>query len=79
MHPMPDADKNSIRLGRRIREVRHERGWSLAQLAALTGKDKGNLSRIENGRLPNIPLPTLRSIAKALRVSPGSLLNDRAA
>jgi len=76
MAQMTEASK---RLGRRIREARHARQLTLEQVAALTGRNAGQISRIERGRIPHLPVSTLWNIAKALGVKPGALLNDRAA
>ena len=57
----------------KIKEVRIRKQLSLSQLAKLSGIDRSNLSKIENGR--NQPtLQTLNRIAEALKVSVRSLL-----
>ena len=38
-----------IRLGRRIRKLRTERGWGQAYLAELSGLGKTYISQVENG------------------------------
>jgi len=40
----------SVRLGRRIRELRTARGWHQAYLAELSGLGKIFISQLENGR-----------------------------
>jgi XRE family transcriptional regulator, regulator of sulfur utilization len=40
----------SVRLGRRIRELRTKRGWNQAYLAELSGLGKIFISQLENGR-----------------------------
>jgi transcriptional regulator with XRE-family HTH domain len=40
----------SVRLGRRIRELRTARGWYQAYLAELSGLGKIFISQLENGR-----------------------------
>ena len=40
----------SIRLGRRIRELRTKRGWKQAYLAEISGLGKIYISQLENGR-----------------------------
>jgi len=40
----------SIRLGRRIRELRTKRGWNQAYLAEISGLGKIFISQLENGR-----------------------------
>ena len=55
-------------LGKRIKEIRKQRGFSQEFLAEKVGIEPNNLSRIENGR--NYPMPgTLEAIASALDVS----------
>jgi XRE family transcriptional regulator, regulator of sulfur utilization len=40
----------SVRLGRRIRELRTKRGWNQAYLAEISGLGKVFISQLENGR-----------------------------
>lgn len=40
----------SVRLGRRIRELRAAHGWNQAYLAELSGLGKIYISQLENGR-----------------------------
>ena len=57
----------------KIKEVRIRKQLSLSQLAKLSGINRSNLSKIENGK--NQPtLQTLTRIAEALKVSVRSLL-----
>lgn len=37
-------------IGRRLRELRHENGWTLTTVANLTGISVGTLSKLENGK-----------------------------
>ena len=53
------------RIGRRIAELRKERGLSQAQLAAQCGIQQAHIARIENGRY-SVGFDTLQSIAQAL-------------
>jgi transcriptional regulator with XRE-family HTH domain len=39
----------TVAFGRRVRELRQERGWSLRYLAPLVSLDPATLSKIENG------------------------------
>ncbi len=59
-------------IGARIRALREERAVTLAQLAAEASLTKGQLSRIENGKVSS-PVSTLTRIASALGVAPGEL------
>lgn len=59
-------------LGKRIKELRKEKGVTQERLAEIIGIDPNNLSRIEKGR--NYPTPeNLSKIANALNVSPDKL------
>lgn len=40
-----------LRIAVRLKALRHERGWSLDQLAARTGVSRATLSRLENGEV----------------------------
>lgn len=53
--------------GSLMKQLREERGMTLAELARLTGKTKGYLSKLERaGKLP--PFTTLHTLAQALGV-----------
>ena len=59
-------------VGKRVRELREERGVGQAELARMAGLEKNTLYRIEAGR--NEPrMDTIEAIARALRVDPGEL------
>lgn len=62
------------RFGTRLRELRRERGESLATLAAATGLTKGFLSQLEHGR-SRTSVASLTRICAALGVAPGALLD----
>jgi putative transcriptional regulator len=55
-------------LGKRIANLREQKGLTQTQLGALINKDFQSLSRIENGRV-NASGFVLKQIAKALEVS----------
>ncbi len=59
------------RIGRRIVQIRTERGISQQDLAARCNFEKSNMSRIEYGRT-NMTLVTLLTISRAL----GAKLRD---
>lgn len=65
---------NSVeeKIGQRIRALRGERNVTLDQLAAEVKLTKGQLSKIENGKVSS-PVSTLTRIASALGVQVGSL------
>nr|WP_243239902.1 XRE family transcriptional regulator [Sulfobacillus harzensis] len=54
-------------LGERLRDLRHDRGFSLKQLAELTGVSIALLSQVERNQI-DPSLNTLRKLAKALDV-----------
>jgi transcriptional regulator with XRE-family HTH domain len=60
-------------LGRRLKHLRAERGWSQAALAARSGVTREYIAMIETGR-SDPTVGVLRKLAKALRVKPGTLL-----
>ena len=43
------ADPLTTRLAARLKQLRHDRGWSLADLATTSGISRATLSRLENG------------------------------
>ena len=51
-----------------LRDARQRKGLSLADVDALCGIGRGNLSRLETGRMPNPTLDTLLRLADALGV-----------
>ena len=55
-------------IGLRIVELRTKKGWSQADLARETGKDRQAIEKLENGKV-NPTLYSLMEIAKALGVS----------
>jgi transcriptional regulator with XRE-family HTH domain len=59
-------------LGKRIRALRIEKGWSQQDLAYQIGMEKYNLSVIENGK-SNPQVLTIARIASALEVQPVQL------
>ncbi len=59
-----------VQIGQRIRARRGERNITLDQLAADVKLTKGQLSKIENGKVSS-PVSTLTRIAVALAVEPG--------
>ncbi|USS87313.1 helix-turn-helix domain-containing protein [Fructilactobacillus hinvesii] len=65
-------DKNK-KFGQQIKELRHQRGFSVRQTALQAQMSNSYLSQIENG-LVNIPKPiTLEKLAKGLRVPVGEI------
>ena len=66
------AVERTTNLGRRIRELRRERGISQEGLAALAGIDRGYMGHIERGTR-NISVVKAWAIADALGVGPAAL------
>ena len=60
-------------LGRRIRELRQEKGWSQTAFASMCRIDPSYVSRIEQGEM-NPHCSVLQAIANKLEVSGVSLL-----
>ena len=62
-----------IALGRRIRQLRKERGWRQIDLAEEAGIHENYVSDIENGR-KEICLRTLQTIARTFDLSIADLM-----
>lgn len=74
--PQPETSNQRLTaVGRRLRELRSERGLSLSALARAAGIGKGSLSELEAG-LRNPTLETLYALALPLEVPLASLLGD---
>lgn len=61
-------------LGKRIIELREQKGWSQADLARACNKDRQAIEKLENGKV-NPTLYTLLEVANALEVSLSQLVN----
>ncbi|WP_344569002.1 helix-turn-helix transcriptional regulator [Streptomyces axinellae] len=59
-----------------MRAIREARKVSLRELAALTGLDRGYLSRIERGQVREPAVDRVLSIATALGVSPAAITHE---
>jgi transcriptional regulator with XRE-family HTH domain len=59
--------------GRRVRELRHERGWTQEQLAFEAGVKRAYISEVENGQR-NVSLDVVEKLATALKVDPSALM-----
>ncbi|MFF8596824.1 helix-turn-helix domain-containing protein [Streptomyces sp. NPDC015220] len=62
-------------VGRRLRELRTARGWSLSELARRSGVGKGTLSELESGTR-NPTLETLYALTTALNRPLSAVLSD---
>ncbi len=56
----------------RIREIRKEKGWTIAHLADLVGTTKGYISDLETGKRDG-GVQMLRAIAQALGIKEGEI------
>jgi len=63
-----------IKLGKKIKEFRRERGITQEQLAELVETSYKYIQRIEGKTPPDIRLTTIIKLAKALKVKPSELL-----
>ncbi len=72
-HTKPRPDELSGEIGRRVRQLRLERGWSLERLSTASGVSRSMLSQIERNRANPTLNVTLR-IAHALGVSLGEMV-----
>lgn len=71
------TNKNQVvlkALGEKLHQQRKAKKLSLRQLASIADVDYSQIDKIEKGRL-NITIITLISIADALGMSPGELLD----
>ena len=66
-----DALKKKI--GKRIVELRTQKGWSQSDLARASDKDRQSIEKLENGKV-NPTLYTLFEISKVLKVSLSELV-----
>lgn len=71
----PSGDAEAVRIGGRIRGLRHARGLTLVQLAAGAGLSHPFLSQLERG-LARPSIGSLERIARALGSSQVELLTD---
>ena len=72
----PDDEPVDLRVRRRLRELRAERGLTLAQVAERANIDLSTLSRLESGKR-RLALDHLPALAAALGVSADELLGAR--
>lgn len=63
----------ALKVGTRIRELRYERGMSLANLADASNLSKGHLSSVEHG-LAAITTQTIERLAQGFDIPPMYLL-----
>jgi transcriptional regulator with XRE-family HTH domain len=59
---------DDVRIGARVRAVRHRLGWRQADVAARAEVSQDTVSRIERGQLDALQLRTIRSVLRALEM-----------
>ena len=64
-----------VRLGRRLRALREERGWNQSYLAEVAGVGRAHLSQIENGAVA-ARIDTLEVLSKSLGINLSVLFKD---
>ena len=67
--------KIAVQLGRRVREQRQDRGWTVEEASERFGIEPAHVRRIEAGRT-NPSLATLVSIARALSLDLNDLFDE---
>jgi transcriptional regulator with XRE-family HTH domain len=67
----------AVQLGRRVRSLRQEQGWSVEKAAERFGIEPAHVRRVESGRT-NPSLATLVGIAHGLSTDVVELLAERA-
>lgn len=65
-----------IRIGKRIKELRKERGMTQEELSAAVPIDYKYLQRLEGKKPPALKVDTIAKLAKALKVKPEELLRS---
>ena len=64
-----------MRLGRRLRKLRTDKGWSQLYLAEVSGLGRSHISELENGRR-EAGLRALEMLATSLGIKVAELLKD---
>ncbi len=67
-------DTIRLKLGRKIKELRTQCGYTQEKLAELAEVDYKYLQRIEGKNPPALKIDTIERLAKALKVKPADLL-----
>ena len=65
----------SVRLGRRLRELRNKQGWTQAYLAEVSGLGRSHISELENERR-EAGLRALEMLAISFGISVSELLRN---
>lgn len=61
-------------IGKRIRQLRIEKGVNIDELAEKLGKNRATVYRYEKGDIENLPLDILEPLAKALDTTPAYIM-----
>lgn len=64
----------ALKIGQRIKELRHKIGLSVEELAQKVGKNKATIYRYESNEIEDLPTGVLIPLAKALHTSPSYLI-----
>jgi len=77
MPPRSKADRlpESIRFGKRVRELREAKGWTLEKLGEAAGMNELQIGHIERGA-SDPKLSTIIKLAHALKTTPAELIRD---
>ncbi|MHB8303942.1 MAG: helix-turn-helix domain-containing protein [Acidobacteriaceae bacterium] len=67
------ANDICVRLGRRLRKLRNDRGWNQSYLAEISGIGRVHVSELENGRR-EAGLRVLEMLAASFEISVSELL-----
>ena len=62
-----------LKIGKRVRNLRTDRGWSQEELADRSGVNRSYMSRVELGK-SDVSLSVLHKIARTLGISLAELL-----
>jgi transcriptional regulator with XRE-family HTH domain len=62
-------------IGENIKKLRTEKGYSMNELANLSGKGVSTISQIESGKRKNLSGETISAIAAALETTPDGLMS----
>ncbi len=73
-HNTESRDALTRDLGRRIRVLRAERGWSQEVLAELSGLHRNYIGHVERARI-HVSVVQLARIARAFGLSPSTLID----
>jgi transcriptional regulator with XRE-family HTH domain len=63
-------------LGRRVRRLRIERGWSLRDLAERTGLSYAHLAKMERDEVPFPGYRTVEALAESLGISKERMMGE---